>query len=886
MSTVSVPQQETTVATPGQQSPQRGLTLRSFIICIFSLLLMGMWIEYEELYNYYGGPLAENAPPNSAIGVIIILLVISAILYRFRRSFRLTTAELVVILSALLVAAPLMTQGMWHRFFGLVAAIPHNQDFKSYQSLSENLWPHGDNLVPNHRFADKDAFAQSFRHTGGGKLAWEEVDIDGRGKTWHCPVLDNGGNAAGHAALEFSIPRKDAQGKDTLIPGEYFFFAFLARAKEFAGGSYYSVDMRADSGKSINILRNTGMTSKSFALPSEFERVGISPLIIPLQLKEKLTFTIALTGPGTLSVQDIQFFNSQAVEGLYTGVRVVRESQYGQLGDHERNFTVVKPDNMFSLAGARYLLTGFIPLEQWARPMLAWSLLIGLLFMGFFAMNVLMRKQWLEFERFSFPMNFLPRELFAEETDAAGRKFLSIFRNRMMWLGFGIAFFVAVLKGLHYYNPAIPAPSFGTNSWDTLALTNYVTHPLLKVYLQNVSLSLIFTLLAIALLVETNILFSIWACFLLFQLVHVFGKAFNFTASPGYPWEWQQSIGSFIGYALLAAYIGRQHLWKIVKHLVGRQRLDDTGEIVTYRTAVLMIALTLVGLVCWGLWTRMGAVASLLFFGWMLVCGFAASKIRAEAGMPFGYWMPYYGMLFVSAVGGFAVFGTVGMLVSTIASGFMCVACFLFIAPVQVEMMELGRRFHVRLRDIGHGLLLGLLGGLLFGGFVLLCWGYGFGADSLQTSWPYEQDWYFNSDYRGGESAADRAFLSGKLYDAPESQWFNISKNINAKGISIGIVVTWVLAFLRATIVGFPLHPLGYVLACTYFPRMTWFTLFIAWAVRALVFRLGGAHTIRKVLVPFCVGMFLACVVSVIMFDLIGMILRANGMTSVYCQIP
>ena len=34
-----------------------------------------------------------------------------------------------------------MTQGMWHRMFGLLAAIPHNQDFKSYESLPPMLWP-------------------------------------------------------------------------------------------------------------------------------------------------------------------------------------------------------------------------------------------------------------------------------------------------------------------------------------------------------------------------------------------------------------------------------------------------------------------------------------------------------------------------------------------------------------------------------------------------------------------------------------------------------------------------------------------------------------------------------------------------------------------------
>jgi hypothetical protein len=77
------------------------------VVCLVSLLLMGIWIEYEELYNPYGGPLAENSPPNSAVGVILAVMGIGSALYFLRRSLRLVTAELVVIYAALVLAAPL-----------------------------------------------------------------------------------------------------------------------------------------------------------------------------------------------------------------------------------------------------------------------------------------------------------------------------------------------------------------------------------------------------------------------------------------------------------------------------------------------------------------------------------------------------------------------------------------------------------------------------------------------------------------------------------------------------------------------------------------------------------------------------------------------------------
>jgi hypothetical protein len=225
------------------------------------------------------------------------------------------------------------------------------------------------------------------------------------------------------------------------------------------------------------------------------------------------------------------------------------------------------------------------------------------------------------------------------------------------------------------------------------------------------------------------------------------------------------------------------------------------------------------------------------------------------------------------------------MLVATIAAGFICPTVFLLIAPVQVEMMELGRHFKVKPRDIGAGLTLGLLGGLFIGGFVVLCWAYGLGANNLKTGWPYEQDFYFNG-YRVAEGNADRAMAAGTLHQNPATQPLNFAQNVDAKGLGIGAVVTGALVFLRAHLTWFPFHPLGYVLASTYFMKACWFTLFVAWAIRLMLFRIGGAHVVRRGLVPFCVGMFLACIASILIFDAVGVWMRLQGMTDIFSRIP
>jgi hypothetical protein len=855
-------------------------------VAIFALFVMGAWIEYVEKYSTYGGPLAENSPPNAAVGVILLVMGISVALYGIRRPLRLSPRELVVVYAALVFAAPLMTQGLWGRLFGLLAGIPNTQNFKAYDSLPSMLWPHGPNRVENPRFKDD---LKGYAHTGGGTVGWEAVDRGRRG-VWRSPVLSNGTNAGARAALSFTLPRFRA-GREIIVPGERFLFSALVKAEGLQKDSSYFVTAQADTNPVRTILVATADTQPTFANPCGFQRVGATPVAVPNSLREALTLSIGIAGPGRLTVQDLQFLNIEAVEGLYSGRDVVREGHLDTLDAGERNFTLVKPDRMFSPAGLRYLLTGYLPLRQWVMPATAWTALIGGLFAGFLGLNLLMRKQWAEHERFAFPLTIVPRNLFTEE-EADGRVRFTLFRNRFMWIGFACTLPLVLLKGFHFYNPSVPAPMIEGGS---ISFASYVTSPLLRIYLERVGIGIAtgiglpFCLIAIALLIETNILFSLWAFYLLFQLWNVFGALFRLNHIPGYPWAHQQAMGSFLAYALIALVVARRHLREVVRRVFGLRRggggMGAEAEARMYRVAILMVAASLVLLAAWGLWTEMGLTASLLFFGYMLVLGFATSKIRAECGAPFAYLTPYYGMQFVAAVGGFAVFGSKGMLVASMASGFMTTSCFLLAVPVQVEMMELGRHFGVRLRDTGAGLTLGLLGGLFIGGFTVLSWAYGIGANNLETSWPYRQDWYYGS-YTIAEMNADHAWEAGTLNSAPETRPLNPVTNPDARGLAIGAAVTAALAFLRTRFAGFPLHPLGYVLAPTFFMMTAWFAMFVAWVIRTLMLKVGGAQMIRRGLVPFAVGMFLACIASVVLFDVVGILLRLQGITRIYSGIP
>jgi hypothetical protein len=85
--------------------------------------------------------------------------------------------------------------------------------------------------------------------------------------------------------------------------------------------------------------------------------------------------------------------------------------------------------------------------KSWLFPVLWWS---GFLFALFFVMlciNVILRKQWTENEKLTYPIIQLPLEM----TKEGGGK--SFFLNRFLLLGFAVAGGIDLINGLHYFYP-------------------------------------------------------------------------------------------------------------------------------------------------------------------------------------------------------------------------------------------------------------------------------------------------------------------------------------------------------------------------------------------------------------------------------------------------
>lgn len=77
-----------------------------------------------------------------------------------------------------------------------------------------------------------------------------------------------------------------------------------------------------------------------------------------------------------------------------------------------------------------------------------WTLFIAALLLVMLSINTLVRRQWDEREALTYPLTQLPLEI----THPTGR----LFRQRLLWLGFGIAGGIDVLNSFSYFYPSLP----------------------------------------------------------------------------------------------------------------------------------------------------------------------------------------------------------------------------------------------------------------------------------------------------------------------------------------------------------------------------------------------------------------------------------------------
>ena len=833
-----------------------GITPRSLAWMALCILIAAMYTNLSCTYLHEHVQIVEQAIPIPGMLAILFSTLTVGVVALLTRRRLLTRAELVCVAFATLMAAPMMSGGFWQRFFGILTAVPRAGSFDYIDVYDDGLWPHGRNILagafdeaPSGGFAAPSAETGSFTN-----LSWSAVEYE-EGVEGRCPTIANA-SSSDETWLAFRLPVSPS-APDTVEPTHPHLVSVLAYIEGGEAESEVFCQAYADDNPVPETLMVSSAAPKKTIIHRRgFVRMGAYGVIPARSCASNLVVRLGYRGRGRVTLADPKLFSVYSVESCFRGRKMIDEADWEALAPKDRPAgAVVRPSNMWSLKGLAFLVTGYIPLRDWARPALVWSAFVLLLLAAIFCVNVVMRRQWADSERYPMPNARIPLALVGAG-DGESSPWSSIWTNRCVWAGIAFALVFGILKGWHCYNIRVPDPTID------IALDEYVTNPAFG-NMFHTHFVFLLTVCSIAVFFELNVLISIvvgyWVC----RSAYCFGHLAGLDMNNGFPWRDQAAVGSYLGYFVVIIALTGKYILSVLKDAV-RGRGGDAGEALSPRTAVFALLFAHVGVALWAHVAGAPALPTVAFFAFLVALGFVCAKFRAECGSPYGYFTPYNSMVLVTAAGGFSAFGAKGVFMSLLLSGCLTVTTFYLIPGMQFELIETGRRMRINPRHIALTCLIGALGGLLIGGWGFLSHGYADGGDNIRGSLFFGNYGWFVSSFRDPLAKATNDWLNAGAAPLASSPW-------EGRAMLLGCGVTAVLTVLRHFLSGFWFHPIGFMLGWTNMDGgAPWGTLLVAWLIRYATLKIGGARAVRDRLLPFFTGVFIGCMLSVAIFTVVN----------------
>ena len=459
-------------------------------------------------------------------------------------------------------------------------------------------------------------------------------------------------------------------------------------------------------------------------------------------------------------------------------------------------------------------------LKAWLAPVIAWSSFIFVLMVVLLCINTLLRIQWTEHERLSYPLTQLPLEMTNPR--------LRFFRNRLMWIGFSIAALISIvnlLNSIYPIIPYIPVKRQGIGAGIRVSFYPFV--------------------IGMSFMMPQDLLFSCWAFYWLYKIELMIGDMMGWRNLPRFPYAAEQGFGVYMGLLIFALWIGRSHFIGLLRHLFtssrSRFQLDDSREPMPYRLAVIGIVFGIIFLTVFSYKAGMSLWVIPIFFGIYFLLSIMITRLRAELGFivhGHGYrpGIDPHSMIVTG-------FGTWQLNTNTLTVFSMYMffnrAYWVNPMPEHLEAFKMSERRNINLRHTSIAILLATAIGVVVSFWFLLDSFYRHGHDSAHFH-PHSL-WYGRMAY-------------GQL-----ENWLNYPREADGPALAFmggGFGLTAVLMFLRTRFLWWPLHPLGYVTADSWGMFNLWSCIFVAWMIKTIILRYGGLGSYRRA-VPFFLGVAL-----------------------------
>ena len=485
-------------------------------------------------------------------------------------------------------------------------------------------------------------------------------------------------------------------------------------------------------------------------------------------------------------------------------------------------------------------------LSVWIKPILIWSGFIFILYGSLLCLGLLLRKQWMEREKLSFPLTQLPLQMTTNR---------SFFKLRSLWIGFGIAAFLRVLAGLHDLFPVIPTfPS-------SYRLDGHITErPWSAV--GYISMSFNLAIVGLTYFMPLDLSFSTWFFFWLTRVERVIASAVGVT-NIGQLGLNERASGAWIGIAALTLWMGRRHILRFVKHAIGLERGDDSNEPLSYRTTAILSILSVGGVFGFCYFAGMSLWAITVFYVLFIAFALAIGRVRAELGPPYHEVIGINPRQIMVNTIGTRSLGAANLTVMTFLYAFnRCNRSHPM--PNQIESLRIGDQARISGKTLVFSMALAI------------------GVGAVATFWTYLQ-----VAYQYGVLAGCQGYVGHFGWESfnPLQSWLQHPQEANVSSIAFmsgGFGFVFLLHFLRTRLLWWTLHPSGYVLSGASWGGLIyfWFPVMVSWFLKLMILRFSGWHTYRKA-IPFFLGLVLGdfiprSILSLISFTL-NLYMQSSG---------
>ena len=469
-------------------------------------------------------------------------------------------------------------------------------------------------------------------------------------------------------------------------------------------------------------------------------------------------------------------------------------------------------------------------ISAWLPVTLGWTAFVATLFFVMLCISVILRKQWTENERLTYPIVQLPLQITSENAFQPG----GLFRNKIFWMGFVVAGLIDTINSLNYYYPSIPTvftPGFGQSfldvgpfltqkPWNAIGWTPLSFYPFM---------------IGLGMFMPLDFLFSCIFFYWFWKFEKVFAVAMAWDQDPRFPYTESQAFGAYLSFFLYAAWISRNYLRQVVLKALGKpSTADDSREPISYRAALLGVLAGGVGLISFAIYLGMTPWVAVLFFLMYFGLAISITRMRAELGTPI-HDLHFTGpeMILTRTMGSKA-FDTPTLTVFSVFFWFNR-AYRSHPMPHQLESFKLAEQSKADYKKWWGGLFLLGIVAIFVAFWVVLHLMYVYGAEGKsRLTFGAESYNQLNTWIKTPEKGKFQEFMA----------------------IWSGFGIAFLLQWLRVRIPWWPLHPLAFAVTSSWEINLVWGPLFIAWVCKVLILRYGGRGGFQRSL-PLFIGLML-----------------------------